>query len=661
MSAPDIHEDEDHADQGLDLGLWRRLFAYARPYPRQVCLLALNAVAVAAVETGFPLVTKFLIDDITGWLGGLGSGPATGLASVDAGLGLGLDALLLVAARPELGAYVTAYALLSVGLALSVFFFIRYAGFLKAHMAADIRRAGFERLQELEFAYYDQRATGWLMARMTSDCERLANIMAWGVLDVLWASTFLAGISVAMLLLDWQLALWVLTVAPLLGWSSLFFQRRILKASRRIRKINSAITADFNESIQGVGTTKAFVREDANLAEFQDKTGEMFAASVRNAVLASLYLPVVLTIGSLAAAIVLVVGGLDLAAGGLTLGTLVAFLAYTRQLFEPLQQLAHIFSELQMAQASGERILGLIATEPRIADGDAVRARIAAQAADPVPGRADDGGAPGIGRIELEGVGFEYLPGEPVLQDVDLTVEPGQTIALVGTTGGGKTTLVSLLCRFYEPTRGAVRIDGVEYRERSLDWLQSNLGVVLQDAHLFSGSILENIRYGRLDATDAEVLEAARLVGVDRFVARLAGPEGDGWSFDVGEGGDRLSAGEKQLVSFARAILADPQVLVMDEATSNVDTETERHIKRGLEAVLEGRTAFVIAHRLSTIEQADRIVVIEGGRIAEQGTHAELMTARGRYHELHAQQAMDESGTHAEDWHLGEAGPAPAG
>lgn len=609
--------------RGLDLSMWRELYGFTKPYKRQVRLLMLNAVMTAGTEALLPLVTKNLIDKLERWeLAGPGA-PVPPLAW-DLAMFAGLVGLLV----------------------FSVFHFIRNAGFLKAHMAADIRTAGFLKLQSLEFAFFDKRASGWLVARMTSDCERLARIMAWGTLDVLWGLSLVTGIALAMLLLNWKLGLVVMVVMPLLALSSLYFQRRILRASREIRKLNSQVTAEFNEALMGVKTTKAFTREAEGLVEFQDRTGEMFEASVRNAVLSSMYLPTVLTIGSFAAALVLVVGGQGVLGASLSLGTLVAFLAYTRQIFEPLQQLAAIFSELQMAQAAGERILELVHAEPEIRDSAAVRQRMADQLLAPAPGLASDGHPDELGRIELQGVHFAYTPDEPVLTDIDLVVEPGETVALVGSTGGGKTTLVSLICRFYEPTAGRVLFGGVDYRERSLAWLQSHLGVVLQDAHLFSGSVLENIRYGRLDATDDEVRAAAELVGADRFVARLKG----GYAFDVGEGGDRLSAGERQLVSFARALLADPRILVMDEATSNVDTETERHIQAGLERVLEGRTAFVIAHRLSTIEKADRIVVIEGGRIVEQGSHAQLMALGGRYRELHAHQGIQELGVRADDW-----------
>lgn len=618
-------EEEPIQTTGLELGLWKALFTYALAYKRQLFGLGFFAMTTGASEVGFPLVSRALIDEMVA-LTGSGASLPEGSA--------------------WLMPYLWTYAGLVVCLSVSVLFFIRYAGFLKANMAADIREAGFCKLQLLEFAYFDKRAIGWLMARMTSDCERLARILAWGALDVLWAVTFLVGITGAMLILSWKLALLVLLAAPLLAWVSRFFQKRMLAASRAIRKINSTITADFNESIMGVLTTKSFVREKDNLASFETKTDEMFESSVRNAVLAAAYLPAILTIGSLTTAAALIFGGYQVVGSAISLGTLVAFLSFTRMLFEPLQQLAHIFSEMQMAQASGERIIEMISAEPAIGDSEFVLAKIASQAQSPVPGMAVDGEPDQLGTIVLSDVDFSYVPDEPVLSGINLTVSAGETIALVGSTGGGKSTLVSLLCRFYEPTGGVISIDGRDLQERSLDWLQSQLGIVLQDPHLFSGSVLENIRYGQLHASDEEVHQAARTVGAEETILRLDG----GYGFDVGAGGSLLSAGERQLVSFARAILAEPRILIMDEATSSIDMETELQIQKGLERVLEGRTSFVIAHRLSTIEGADRILVIEGGLIVEEGSHKELMRAQGRYHELHARQGIDEVGAHAEDW-----------
>jgi ATP-binding cassette subfamily B protein len=326
-------------------------------------------------------------------------------------------------------------------------------------------------------------------------------------------------------------------------------------------------------------------------------------------------------------------GGVDISAGALgaaigaltggngapmSLGTLVAFIQYAAFFYMPVQELSERFTQLQAAQAAAERIQGLLDTVPEIRDG--------AEAVDP--------GEETIGQIEFHNVSFQYKEGQTVLRDFDLQVHSGETIALVGPTGGGKSTIVSLMCRFYEPTAGEVRINGVDYRKRSLRWLQSQLGVVLQTPHLFSGSVKENIRYGRLDATDEEVLEAARLVNADGFIQELEKK----YETDVGEGGNRLSTGQKQLVSLARAVLADPQIFVMDEATSSVDTETERLIQGAIETVLEGRISFVIAHRLSTIRSADRILVIEKGRIVEEGNHEELIRLRGHYYGLYTNQ-----------------------
>ena len=325
----------------------------------------------------------------------------------------------------------------------------------------------------------------------------------------------------------------------------------------------------------------------------------------------------------------------------MAVSTLIAFMAYTRHFFDPIEQLGHWFAEMQMAQASAERILSLIDAKPEIQDSAAVQAACQQQAKYNGQGthQAPDGGRAEIEQLELKQVSFAYNPANPVLDKIDLAIRKGETVAIVGPTGGGKSTLVNVVCRFYEPTSGQVLIDGVDYRSRSLHWLQSNIGMVLQNAHVFSGPIMENIRYGRLEASDEEVIEAAKIAGAHEFISAF--PEG--YASDAGESGTRLSAGQKQLVSFARAVLADPQIMVMDEATSSVDTQTEQRIQEGMRRVLAGRIAFVIAHRLSTIRGADRIIVIEGGHIVEQGNHHELMSARGHYYDLYRQQSLQEA------------------
>jgi len=629
----DNYDDENY-DDGFDdealaaqmnLDLWRKLFAYAKRYRADLLRLALFAVITASMEVTYPLLTKGVVD------------------AVEAN---GADAVIWP--------WALGYLACTITIALSIGSFIRMGGKIRTHVSHDIRRDGFASLQRLSFSFYDYRPVGWLMARMTSDCERLSNILAWGFLDLVWGSTMMLGIALAMLVMNPKLALVVLAILPVLGWISARFQRRILKSAREVRATNSRITASYNEAIMGVLTSKAFVREKANLGEFQSLTGRMFGSSVRNQTQAAVYVPTVITLASLATGLALAIGGSDLLAGVINAGTLVAFMAYTRHFFDPIEQLGRWFAEMQMAQASAERILSLIEAEPEIQDSVSVRAALAQPREQRVGARyADDGGAERIEQIELKNVIFAYDPANPVLKNVNLCVRHGETIAIVGPTGGGKSTLVNVICRFYEPTSGSVLIDGVDYRNRSLHWLQSNLGMVLQNAHVFSGSIRENIRYGRLSASDAEVEYAARLAGAHEFIDALE----EGYETQTGEGGSRLSAGQKQLVSFARAILSDPQILVMDEATSSVDTETEQRIQQGLTNVLKGRIAFVIAHRLSTIRNASRIIVIEGGRISEQGTHQELMAARGHYYDLYRQQSLQESSSDI----AGSVGAGPAG
>lgn len=608
----DLIDDEDDRRRQLDIGLWRRLLVHARSYRRAFVLMGVLGLCVAAIDTALPLVTAQLIDAAT-------AGEGT---SILRGYGL-------------------VYAGMLFGLASAIWGFIVLAGVISTGIAHDLRRASFARLQELSFSFYDVRAVGWLVARLTSDCDKVSGILPWFLLDLVWGTSLLVGISIAMLWLDVGLAVVVMAVVPPLVVLSLWFQRMMLESSRQVRKTNAQITASFSEAIAGVRTTKVLAREPENLLEFQEKSSTMFSWSMRHALQSALYLPLVILVGSVGVGLALWKGGVDVGLG-VSLGTLVAFMQYATLFSMPIQDLARQFTMLQSAQAAAERVQELLETEPEIRDSDRVRrnVEIAARAGD--PSRAMDGGDPTIESIEFRNVGFAYKPGEPVLRDCSFEVKAGQTVALVGPTGGGKSTIVSLLARFYEVSEGAILVNGVDLRERSLNWLQSQLGVVLQTPHLFSGSVADNIRYGRLDASDDAMRRAAAVVHADRFIDGL--PEG--YDTQVGEGGSKLSTGQRQLVSLSRAVLADPQIFVMDEATSSVDTETELAIQAGIDAVLSGRIAFVIAHRLSTIRGADLILVVDDGRIVERGDHASLLARRGRYHALWHEHRVRDSVRH---------------
>lgn len=592
-------DDDDLKEQKLDLRLWKTLIRYTLHYRKTSLVFVVIAFGLAGSDLGFPLLTGSLVTEIEDHRESV-----------------------------NLTKYALAYAGLSISLSTCVWAFVTCAGKIRTSVSHDIRRDAFEKLQQLSFSFFDTRPSGWLMARLTSDCQRLAVILAWGVMDLIWGITLMLSVSVVMFLHNWRIALVVLSVLPLMLVLSAYFKKRILRTSRLVRKTNSRITGVYNEAIMGVKTSKIFVREEENLRDFDRLTLEMQEHSIRNALLSGVYLPIVMILGSVAIAGALGVGGREVIVANITMGDLVMFLAYSQLFFQPAQDISAWFAELQMAQASAERVLGLIDAVPEVRDTESVAERMERQ--------GHDGHSDQIGRIEFRNVGFRYRNGPQIIENLSLTVEPGQTIALVGATGGGKSTIASLMCRFYEPTEGQILIDGVDYTDRSLSWLQSNLGVVLQQPHLFSGTISDNIRYGRLEATQEEVEEAAVHAGAHDFIVNLD----KGYETQVGEGGNQLSVGEKQLVSFARAILKRPRLLVMDEATSTIDTETEMLIQQGLTRLLADRTSFVIAHRLSTIKAADQIVVISKGRIQEQGTHEELLAVRGAYYELYTEQAM---------------------
>ncbi len=569
-----------------------RILAQAKPHWPMVLGFLVTIALVSALDSYFTYLSSRIIDE--------------GIVAGDR------EALLQIA---------TQYGALIVVQALAVFGFIYLAGVLGERVQYDMRKKQFEHLQSLSFSYYDSTPVGWVMSRLTSDTERIGWFVSWGLLDVVWGVANILTALYFMAIINWRLALVVMAILPLLLIVAIQFKKRILVQFRVVRKINSKITGAFNENITGVRVVKALGREPENLNEFEELSFERYGSGYRAAWLSALFLPAVQIIAAMAVGTVVVVGGLQVEYGLMTVGGIQAFVSYITFMMWPIQDLARVYAETQHAVASAERVFSLMDAVPDIQDmPNAIQAESMR------------------GDIEFDDVSFYYEEDAPVLQDFSLKVKQGQTIALVGPTGGGKSTIVNLLCRFYEPKRGEVRISGRNYTEYSQHAIQSRLGIVLQTPHLFSGNIRDNIRYGKLDASDDAVEEAAKLAGADEFIKALD----KGYDEEVGEGGVLLSVGQKQLVSLARAVLADPDIFIMDEATSSVDTLTESLIQQGMELMLEGRTSFVIAHRLSTIKRADRIVVIENGRIAEQGSHAELIRQRGHYYNLYTRQFRNE-------------------
>lgn len=459
------------------------------------------------------------------------------------------------------------------------------------------------------------------MSRMTSDPTRIADLVTWGLLDITWAVMNITTALFFMFMISWQLTLIVALMLPILLGTAIWFKQKILVEFREARKMNSKITGTYNENITGVRVVKALRRENGNLREFGELTGAMHRHSYKAAWFSALFLPSVQIIAAFGVGAVVVFSGFAIPEGQMTIGGIQAFVSYITFMMWPIQDLARVYAGMQQAIASAERVFSLMDTEPELVDRE--------NASDPGTLRGD---------IEFKDVDFYYDPKKPVLTNFNLKVKAGETVALVGATGGGKSTIVNLLCRFYEPQNGVITIGGQDYTSMPLHAIHSRIGMVLQTPHLFSGKIRENIRYGRLEASDLDVEEAAKLAGAHEFIMALE----NGYDEEVGEGGVLLSVGQKQLLSLARAILSKPDLFIMDEATSSVDTLTEALIQQAMDQLMEGRTSFVIAHRLSTIKRADKIVVIANGEIEEMGSHKELLKQRGHYYNLYTQQFRQE-------------------
>ncbi len=589
---------------------FRRILGLTRPHWKWVLGFLIAVAIVSGLDAFFTYLGKRIVDD--------------GIVAKNSEV---LINILIV------------YAVLTVVQAAAVFGFVYLAGVLGERIRYDLRQKMFNHLQNLSLSYYSRTPVGWIMSRVTSDSDRVSDLVTWGMLDSTWGLLNILTSLVFMVMISWKLALIVLCMLPILLYVAYQFRKRILKEFREVRKNNSKMTGAINENITGVRVVKSLGREAGNLLEFSAITNDMYRASYRAALLSALFLPSVQLIAAMALGIIVWYGGLQASYGGITVGGIQAFVSYVTFIMWPIQDLARVFAEMQHAIASGERIFSLVDAKPEVDDRE--------NAIDPGTIR---------GEIRFEHVNFWYEDEKPILSDFNLCVKPGETIALVGPTGGGKTTIVNLLCRFYEPKQGKIFIGGHDYTELSLHAIQSRIGIVLQTPHLFSGTIRENIRYGRLDASDDEVQEAAILAGAHDFITRFE----KGYNEDVGEGGNSLSVGQKQLISLARAVLARPEIFVMDEATSSVDTLTEALIQRGMETLMKDRTSFIIAHRLSTIKRANRILVIEDGRIAEIGTHAELLRARGKYYQLYTKQFRHQMAEAFDPFSADEVVPVPA-
>lgn len=591
--------------KSLSIGIWKQMFPFFRPYRKEFATTFSLNILLILVDVAVPLFQSYAIDHFIV--------PDT------------LHGIQL---------FVIAYVGVIIMQMVCVFFSVRAAITIEMNVGRDMKRAQFVHLQKLSFSYYNTTPVGYIHARVMSDTSKIASVIAWGLVDMFWAFGYVLGVFAIMFALNWKLAAIIMLVVPFIAGLTFVFQKKMLFWNRDIREVNSEITGTFNEGITGVETSKTLAMEELNDHTFCNVTGRMKSHSMTLARLTAIYMPMILFFSSVVTAFVLARGGYFVEHQIIALGTLSVFLSYAVGIFEPIQQLARLLSDMISCQANIERVADLLEQEPNITDTLEVLERYGDSAE---PKR--ENWEPIRGDIEFRDVSFRYPDGkEYVLEHLNLKIPVGTTVAIVGDTGAGKSTIVNLAGRFFEPTSGEILIDGVDYRKRSQLWLHSQIGYVLQNPHLFSGTIRENIRYGRLDATDAEVEEAARRVSADQVIDRME----QGYDTDVGEGGDRLSTGEKQLISFARAILAKPAIFVLDEATSSIDTWTEQLIQKATDELLAGHTSFMIAHRLSTVRNADLILVMKDGKIIEQGKHRELIGRKGHYYNLYSRQFEEE-------------------
>lgn len=579
------------------------LFNLVKKFKKEAALVVIINVLNAVLLALWPLFTKYIIDnyiyrnDVEGF--------------------------------PKFIAYMLFFIVAMAGIGLFVTFM---AGIFEKKIILYLRSETFLKAQKLSAKYMDSHQVGWMVSRLVHDTMSIKEAVAWDLFDMADGISRLIAILITMLMLNVRLTLYVLASVPFIAAFTYIFQNKMMKAQKDIKAASSDLTSKLNEDIQGQKTIKTLLREKENLEEFKEISARYERRSKHSVTLQSLYIPSLTFLGSIATAFILKDGGAAAMVGTLTIGTLFAMVQYSSEIYEPIRQVASVLKELISMQASIDRVNSILEADIDVYDTKEIEA-IYGDALEPPTKELPQM----KGEIEFKDVYFAYKDDDYILKDFSLKIKDGERLALVGETGGGKSTIINIASRFYEPTKGKVYIDGIDYKEMPLKWVQMNLGYVLQTPYLFSGSIRDNILYGRDGATEEDMLRAAEVVGLDELVKSFK----DGYDTEVGEGGGKLSQGEKQLVSFARALIKDPAILILDEATSSVDTYQEKRIQDAIEKLLEGRTSITVAHRLSTIVTSDRILYIHQGRIAEMGTHRELIEKKGLYYNLYRNQFIE--------------------